>query len=199
MHDPRLTHESADLDDRYPAGQENEPFEQGFIPFRDRSASSPGTVPPCPKCQSPRVDALNRARKTGGAIGTVAGTTSGIAFALSGAETGAAVGALAGPAAVGRMDESVQARRHPRFPLARSTSYAGKLACAARHAVTGAQGAGRLGNAGDGATLRAPVSRSPGTLGSAAHTGRRPADGRGLTVLTVFSLYWEETTKRRNR
>lgn len=100
MHDPRLTDESADLDDRYPAGHENEPFEQGFIPFRDRSASSPGTVPLCPKCQSPRVDALNRARKTGGAIGTVAGTTSGIAFALSGAETGAAVGTLAGPAGV---------------------------------------------------------------------------------------------------
>ena len=27
-----------------------------------------------------------------------------------------------------------------------------------------------MGNAGNGATLRAPVSRSPGTLGSAAHT-----------------------------
>jgi hypothetical protein len=53
-----------------------------------------------------------------------------------------------------------------------------------------------MGNAGDGATLRAPVGRSPGTLGSAAHTGRRPADGRRPTV---FSLYGEKTTKLRNR
>ncbi|WP_162831423.1 hypothetical protein [Paraburkholderia caffeinilytica] len=28
------------------------------------------------------------------------------------------------------------------------------------------------------------------------HTGRRPTDGRRLTV---FSLYWEETKKQRNR
>lgn len=64
------------------------------------------------------------------------------------------------------MDKSAQTRRHPRFPLARSAPYVGKLACAARHAVAGAQGAGRMGNAGNGAAVRAPVGRSPGAVGT---------------------------------
>ncbi|MCX4146912.1 MULTISPECIES: hypothetical protein [Paraburkholderia] len=98
MHDPRLSHEPYDPDEPYLAGHADEPFEQCFAPPRDSSAASSGPVPPCPKCQSTRVDARNLARKTGGAIGAIAGTTSGIAFALSGAETGATVGLLAGPA-----------------------------------------------------------------------------------------------------
>ncbi|MGF6245545.1 hypothetical protein P3T42_007323 [Paraburkholderia sp. GAS38] len=99
MHDPRLSHAPFDQDDMYLAGHDDEPFEHALVPPpRDSSASISGTVPPCPKCHSSRVDARNLARKTGSAIGTVAGTTSGIAFALSGAETGAAVGLLAGPA-----------------------------------------------------------------------------------------------------
>lgn len=98
MHSPQLPHEPFDPDELYRTEHEDEPFEQGFMPPRDGSASLSGTVPPCPKCKSTRVDARHRARKAGGAIGTVAGTTSGIAFALSGAETGAAVGTLAGPA-----------------------------------------------------------------------------------------------------
>jgi len=100
MHNPQLPHEQFDPDELYRTEHEDGPFEQCFMPPRDRSASSSGAVPPCPKCQSSRVDARNLARKTGGAIGTIAGTTSGIAFALSGAETGAAVGTLAGPAGV---------------------------------------------------------------------------------------------------
>jgi hypothetical protein len=82
---------------------DDQPFEQGFVPphaqpSHARTNAQSGSMPPCPKCQSDRVDASNRARKTGGAVGAVAGTASGIAFALSGAETGAAVGVLAGPA-----------------------------------------------------------------------------------------------------
>ena len=98
MHSPQLPHEQFDPDELYRTEHEDEPFEQGFMPPRDRSASLSCTVPPCPKCKSTRVDARHRARKAGGTIGTLAGTTSGIAFALSGAETGAAVGTLAGPA-----------------------------------------------------------------------------------------------------
>lgn len=60
------------------------------------SASSPA-IASCPRCQSSRVETRNRARKTGGAIGTVAGATSAAAMALSGAEMGATVGLIAGP------------------------------------------------------------------------------------------------------
>ncbi|WP_260858865.1 hypothetical protein [Paraburkholderia sp. BCC1885] len=82
---------------------DDEPFEQDFIPppaqqNHARAGAQPSLIPPCPKCQSNRVDARNRARKAGGAVGAIAGTASGIAFALSGAEAGAAVGVLAGPA-----------------------------------------------------------------------------------------------------
>ena len=104
MHEPRPSHEPYDPDEPYLAGRADEPFEQCFAPPRDSSAASSGPVPPCPKCQSTRVDARNLARKTGGAIGTLAGTTSGIAFALSGAETGATVGLLAGPAGATETD-----------------------------------------------------------------------------------------------
>ncbi|SUA78202.1 complement resistance protein TraT [Pandoraea pnomenusa] len=103
MRDPRFYPRLHDPDEMYLHEREDdEPFEQGFAPPPRQStqarSSGSGPVPSCPKCQSDRVDARNRARKMGGAIGTVAGTTSGVAFALSGAETGAAVGVLAGPA-----------------------------------------------------------------------------------------------------
>jgi hypothetical protein len=42
----------------------------------------------CPKCHSKRIGILNRARKAGGAIGTLAGATSGAAGALQGARAG---------------------------------------------------------------------------------------------------------------
>ncbi|SDQ79972.1 hypothetical protein [Paraburkholderia tuberum] len=81
---------------------DDESFKQSFVPPRARQdngvSMQPGAAPACPKCDSSRVDARHRARRTGGAIGAIAGTASGVAFALSGAETGAAVGALAGPA-----------------------------------------------------------------------------------------------------
>lgn len=106
MRDPRFyprPHDPYDPDDVYPNGHnDDEPFEQGFVPPRaypgDHAGCQPGSIPACPKCQSSHVEARHRARKTGGAIGAIAGTASGVAFALSGAETGAAAGALAGPA-----------------------------------------------------------------------------------------------------
>lgn len=66
-------------------------------PFENAAPSRQTESPPCPKCQSGRVETRNHARKAGGAIGTVAGTTSGVAIALSGAEVGATVGVIAGP------------------------------------------------------------------------------------------------------
>jgi hypothetical protein len=107
MRDPRFSphpHDPSDPDDMYlHEHDDDEPFEQGFIPPHSRrnhtrANGQPGSIPSCPKCQSDRVDARHRARKAGGAIGAVAGTASGVAFSLSGAETGAAVGVLAGPA-----------------------------------------------------------------------------------------------------
>ncbi|CAB3741243.1 hypothetical protein LMG22037_06471 [Paraburkholderia phenoliruptrix] len=107
MPEPRIypqPHDPYDPDDTYLNEHDgDEPFEQGFAPAHVRPNHTrvnlqSGPIPPCPKCQSDRVDARHRARKTGGAVGAVAGTASGIAFALSGAETGAAVGVLAGPA-----------------------------------------------------------------------------------------------------
>jgi hypothetical protein len=97
-------HDPYDPDDMYPQEHDDdEPFEQGFVPpparlSHARANVQSGSIPSCPKCQSDCVDARHRARKTGGAVGAVAGTASGVAFALSGAETGAAVGVLAGPA-----------------------------------------------------------------------------------------------------
>jgi len=78
----------------------NESYSGRFEPRSDGTFIGPAEVPPCPKCQSTRVDARNLARKTGSAIGTVAGATSGVTFALTGAETGAALGVLAGPPGV---------------------------------------------------------------------------------------------------
>jgi hypothetical protein len=106
MHDPRFSShplEPYDPDDMYPhEHDDDEAFEQGFEPPHPpnytRASSQPGSMPPCPKCQSDCVDARHRARKTGGAVGAVAGTASGLAFALSGAEAGTVVGVLAGPA-----------------------------------------------------------------------------------------------------
>lgn len=55
----------------------------------------------CPQCQSEQVVTRNYARKTGGAIGTVAGGIGGYSAALSGARMGSAVAALAlGPPGV---------------------------------------------------------------------------------------------------
>jgi hypothetical protein len=52
----------------------------------------------CPQCQSEQVVARNYARKTGGAIGTVAGGIGGYSAALSGARLGsAAAGIVLGP------------------------------------------------------------------------------------------------------
>ncbi|WP_244255700.1 complement resistance protein TraT [Burkholderia vietnamiensis] len=51
----------------------------------------------CTRCQSGHIEALNYARRAGGAIGTAAGASGAVAMALSGAEVGAAVGMLAGP------------------------------------------------------------------------------------------------------
>lgn len=98
MHNPQLPQQPFDPDDMCLGGVTDEPLESSFSSPPAQLAVPPACIPPCPKCQSTRVDARNRARKTGSAIGTLAGTTSGIAFALSGAETGAAVGLLAGPA-----------------------------------------------------------------------------------------------------
>lgn len=107
MPDPRFyphPHEPYDPDDMYlHEHDDDELIKQSVVPPRGqqhhtRVSTQSGSIPPCPKCQSDRVDARHRARKTGGAVGAVAGTASGVAFALSGAETGAAVGVLAGPA-----------------------------------------------------------------------------------------------------
>lgn len=51
----------------------------------------------CPRCNSIHVESLDRARKTGGAVGFVGGATSGAASAFSGARVGATVGMAAGP------------------------------------------------------------------------------------------------------
>jgi predicted RNA-binding Zn-ribbon protein involved in translation (DUF1610 family) len=82
------------LDAPHAEGTMHEPFENTF-PTPPSSASA--VTPPCPECQSLRIETRNHARKIGGAIGTVAGTTSGVAYALSGAEIGAMIGVLAGP------------------------------------------------------------------------------------------------------
>jgi len=75
-----------------------EPHEPHYNPFPRSSAGTPlMTPPPCPKCQSVRIETRNQARKVGGAIGTVAGAVSGAAVVLSGAEMGATVGLVAGP------------------------------------------------------------------------------------------------------
>lgn len=52
---------------------------------------------PCPKCNSPQTEALDRATKIGGAAGAIAGAAGGAAMTLASAETGAAIGMLAGP------------------------------------------------------------------------------------------------------
>ena len=78
----------------YGARETHEP--DNFFPG-SRAGVPPMTPPPCPKCQSGRVETRNHARKAGGAIGTVAGAVSGAAVLLSGAEMGAMVGLVAGP------------------------------------------------------------------------------------------------------
>tara|TARA_R110001583_G_scaffold87190_2_gene227837 strand:- start:363 stop:710 length:348 start_codon:yes stop_codon:yes gene_type:complete len=52
----------------------------------------------CPNCQSHQVEAHNYAKKTGGAVGTIAGAAGGVAAAASGARIGAGLGMLVGPA-----------------------------------------------------------------------------------------------------
>ena len=86
--------EPFELDAPPAAATMHEPFDNTF-PTPPSSASA--VTPPCPKCQSLRIEIRNHARKVGGASGTVAGSTSGVAFALSGAEVGATVGVLGGP------------------------------------------------------------------------------------------------------
>jgi hypothetical protein len=54
----------------------------------------------CPRCDSTRIESLNYAKKTGGAIGTVAGGAAGYIGAMSGAEIGATAGMVAGPLGV---------------------------------------------------------------------------------------------------
>jgi hypothetical protein len=64
----------------------------------------------CPKCQSEQVVTRNYARKTGGAIGTIAGGIGGLSAALSGARLGsAAAGMVLGPGAT-----RCRLRRHAR-------------------------------------------------------------------------------------
>jgi hypothetical protein len=48
----------------------------------------------CPKCQSEQVVTRNYARKTGGAIGTIAGGIGGLSAALNGARLGGITGGL---------------------------------------------------------------------------------------------------------
>jgi integrase len=55
----------------------------------------------------------------------------------------------------------VQGSRHQELPLARSTAHVGKLAHAARYAALCAEGAWRLGNAGDGEQVCPPSPRAP--------------------------------------
>lgn len=107
MSDPSFhphPHDPNDTDEIYLHKRDDEePFEQDFVSSRAQqnnaqAGAQPSLIPPCPKCQSDRVEPRYRARKTGGAIGAVAGAASGAALALSGAETGTAVGMLAGPA-----------------------------------------------------------------------------------------------------
>ena len=57
-----------------------------------------------------------------------------------------------------------RACRHQGFSVARSAALLGALARAERHAAVRVAGVGRVGESGDGAALRAPRRRSPGTL-----------------------------------
>ena len=82
--------------------------------------------------------------------------------------------------------------RPERFPLARPASYVGELARAARHAAAGAQGAGRMGDDGNGAAVRAPVGRSPRAMGHAA-------DGRPVPVPAAIQLQRDNATNGENR
>jgi hypothetical protein len=52
----------------------------------------------CPQCQSERINTYNYAKRTCGAVGTVAGAVAGAAGCISGAEIGAMAGFIAGPA-----------------------------------------------------------------------------------------------------
>lgn len=54
----------------------------------------------CPHCQSEQVVTRNYARRTGGAIGTVAGGYGGYTAALTGARIGSAAGSILGPPGV---------------------------------------------------------------------------------------------------
>lgn len=67
-------------------------------PTTSSATESPSAVPPCPRCQSSRIDTCNRARQTSRTIGSILGATSGIAVALAGAEAAAVAGIIAGPA-----------------------------------------------------------------------------------------------------
>ena len=48
----------------------------------------------CPKCQSFRIETLDRAKHVGAAIGAVSGSASGAVGALAGARFGGTVGAV---------------------------------------------------------------------------------------------------------
>jgi hypothetical protein len=52
----------------------------------------------CPQCQSEQINTHNYAKRTCGAVGTVAGAVAGAAGCISGAEIGAMAGFVAGPA-----------------------------------------------------------------------------------------------------
>jgi hypothetical protein len=92
MHDH--FHEPFDPDEPHAAAGTREPFEN---PFTATPRAGASVTPPCPKCQSGRIETRNRARKAGGAVGAVAGITSGVAFALSGAEVGGTVDVINSP------------------------------------------------------------------------------------------------------
>ena len=54
----------------------------------------------CPKCQSNRINTYDYAKRTCGAVGTVAGAVAGTASCIGGAEIGATAGFIAGPAGI---------------------------------------------------------------------------------------------------
>jgi phage tail tape-measure protein len=54
----------------------------------------------CPKCQSDRIHTHDYAKRTCGAVGTVAGAVAGASGCIGGAEIGATAGFVAGPAGI---------------------------------------------------------------------------------------------------
>lgn len=77
--------------------EDDEPFEQADGPYSPWPRQVRAMLV-CPKCGSPKIEALHTARRIGGAVGTSAGAAGAFAAAMTGAESGATVGAIvAGP------------------------------------------------------------------------------------------------------